>query len=195
MRPIPLIARKRCPVYTTGRPYRSRQTPEKYVLYTLPVGLTGPAKRPKNTSCIHYRSALPVPPNARKIRPVYTTGRPYRSCQTPEKDVLYILPVLYRSTRPIPPIAPKRRPLYSTGPAKCQNKTSCIYYPSFVARRDQFHQSPQKDVLYTVPVGLTGPAKRQKKTSCINYLQDQSQSVHSLGGASYLLSCLDSVTS
>ena len=41
-----------------------------------------------------------------------------------------------------------------------------------------------------LPVGTTSPAKRQKKTSCIYYRQDRSQSVHSPGGASYLISCL-----
>ena len=41
--------------------------------------------------------------------------------------------------------------------------------------------------LWTIalPVGVTSPAKRQKKTSCIYYQQDRSQSVHSVGGASY----------
>ena len=53
----------------------------------------------------------------------------------PEKDVLYILPVLYRSARPIPPIAPKRRPLYSTG------------------RPYRSRQTPEKDVLYKLPAG------------------------------------------
>ena len=38
-----------------------------------------------------------------------------------------------------------------------------------------------------LPVGTTGPDKRQKKTSCIYNRQDPSQSVHSLGGASYFL--------
>ena len=38
-----------------------------------------------------------------------------------------------------------------------------------------------------LPVGATGPAKRQKKTSCIYFQQDRSQSVHSLGVASYFL--------
>ena len=84
-------------------------------------------------SCIHYRSALPVPPNARKIRPVYTTGRSYRSRQSPQKDVLYTVPVPPNAR--IPPIAPKRRPLYSTG-RPCRSR-----------------QTPEKDVLYKLPAG------------------------------------------
>ena len=38
-----------------------------------------------------------------------------------------------------------------------------------------------------LPVGAAGPTKCQKKTFCIYYWQDRSQSVHSLGGASYFL--------
>ena len=46
----------------------------------------------------------------------------------------------------------------------------------FTGRRDRSRQTPEKDVLYIVPAGPVS-------------------SVHSLGGASILASCLDKVTS
>ena len=143
----------------------------------LPIFMTGTTKRQKKTSCIHCRTALPVPPNARKRHPIYTTGRPYRSRQTPEKDVLYILPVLYRSARPIPLIARKRRTVYTTHPLPLcttdstnrPKNTSCMHYwsalpvpPNARKRRPVHTTSP-------LPLCATDSTNRPKKTSCIYY--------------------------
>ena len=113
---------------------QSRQTPEKDVLYILPVGLTGPAKRQKKTSCIHYWLALPVPPNARKRRPVYTT-HPLPLCATNSTNRQKKTSCIhYRSALPVPPNARKIRPVYTTG------------------RPYRSRQMPEKDVLYILPV-------------------------------------------